>query len=88
MLRRVRPKSWYQVAEAVAGGAFVVLGLVGLLLTGAFLANIFPRGVLGDLFSSGTVFYLNVAVGAEVTSGVVVLLSGFLAQALSVREVR
>jgi multicomponent Na+:H+ antiporter subunit B len=86
MLRRLRPLAWYQVAEAVATGAFVVLGLVGLLLTGAFLANTLPRGVLGDLFSSGTVFFLNVAVGAAVTSGVIVLLAGFLAQALSVRE--
>ncbi|GAA3440543.1 MnhB domain-containing protein [Kutzneria kofuensis] len=88
MLRRLRPTKWYQLAEAVAAGAFVVLGLVGLLLTGAFLANVLPLGVLGDLFSSGTVFFLNVAVGAAVTSGVVVLLAGFLAQALSVREVR
>jgi multicomponent Na+:H+ antiporter subunit B len=87
MLRSLRPLSWYKLAEAVAAGAFVVLGLTGLLLSGAFLANVLPFGVLGDLFSSGTVFALNAAVGAEVASGVVVLLAQFLAQALSVREV-
>jgi multicomponent Na+:H+ antiporter subunit B len=86
MLRRLRPLSWYELAEAAAAGAFVVLGLVGLLLSGAFLFNVLPRGTLGDLFSSGTVFALNVAVGAEVASGVIVLLAQFLAQALSVRE--
>ena len=49
---------------------------------------VLPLGPMGDLFSSGSVFALNVAVGAEVTSGVVVLLARFLAQALSVREVK
>jgi multicomponent Na+:H+ antiporter subunit B len=88
MLRRLRPLSWYELAEALAAGAFVLLGLTGLLLSGAFLANVLPRGTLGDLFSSGTVFVLNVAVGAEVASGIVVLLARFLAQALSVKEVR
>ncbi|MFI9383396.1 MnhB domain-containing protein [Kutzneria sp. NPDC052558] len=88
MLRRLRPLSWYKLAEALAAGAFVVLGITGLLLAGSFLANVLPYGALGDLFSSGTVFVLNVAVGAEVASGMVVLLAQFLAQALSVREVR
>jgi multicomponent Na+:H+ antiporter subunit B len=88
MLRRLRPLAWYQVVEALAAGAFVLLGLTGLLLSGAFLLNVLPYGTLGDLFSSGTVFLLNVAVGTEVTSGVVVLLAQFLAQALSVEEVK
>ncbi len=87
MLRRLRPVSWYELAESAGAGAFVVLGFVGLFLSGSFLANVLPLGPLGDLFSSGSVFALNVAVGAEVTSGVVVLLARFLAQALSVREV-
>jgi len=86
-LRRLRPLSWYQLSEAFAAGAFVVLGLIGLLLAGAFLLNVLPYGTYGDLFSSGTVLMLNVAVGAEVASGVVVLLAQFLGQALSVREV-
>jgi multicomponent Na+:H+ antiporter subunit B len=88
MLRKLRPLSWYKLAEAVAAGSFVVLGMVGLLLSGAFLVNVLPYGTFGDLFSSGTVFVLNVAVGAAVASGVVVLLAQFLAQALSVREVK
>lgn len=88
MLRRLRPVSWYEIAESLGAGAFVVLGLVGLVLSGSFLLNVLPRGTLGDLFSSGTVFALNVAVGAEVASGIVVLLAQFLAQALSVREDR
>lgn len=88
MLRRVHPVTWYELAEATGAGAFIVLGFVGLLLSGAFLTNVLPYGTLGDLFSSGSVFMLNAAVGAEVSSGVVVLLARFLAQALSVREVK
>jgi multicomponent Na+:H+ antiporter subunit B len=87
MLRELRPLSWYKVAEAASAGSFVVLGIIGLS-QGAFLVNLLPYGTFGDLFSSGTVFVLNVAVGAAVASGVVVLLAQFLAQALSVREVR
>lgn len=86
-LQKLRPLSWYKLSEALAAGVFVVLGLVGLATTGAFLMNILPYGTFGDLFSSGTVFMLNLAVGAEVASGVVVLLAQFLEQALSVREV-
>jgi multicomponent Na+:H+ antiporter subunit B len=87
MLKKLRPLSWYKLAEALGAGAFIVLGAAGLLLAGAFLANLLPYGAYGDLFSSGTVVVLNIAVGAEVTSGVVVLLAQFLAQVLSVREI-
>jgi multicomponent Na+:H+ antiporter subunit B len=51
----------------------------------SFLANVIPVGSLGTLFSAGTVPLLNGIVGIEVASGVVVLLSKFFEQALTVR---
>lgn len=87
-LTRLRPLSWYEVSDAVAAGAFAVLGGSGLFLAGGFLANFLPYGQFGDLFSAGTVPLLNLAVGCEVASGMIVLLAQFLAQALTVRASR
>jgi multicomponent Na+:H+ antiporter subunit B len=83
VLRRLRPLAWYEASEAIAAGAFAVLGVSGLVLAGGFLVNLLPRGEFGTLFSGGTVPVLNVAVGCEVASGVVVLLAQFLTQALA-----
>jgi multicomponent Na+:H+ antiporter subunit B len=77
-LRRARPLSWYTYGEAIGGGAFAVLGVAGLLFSTGFLANLLPHGRFGDLVSAGTVPVLNIAVGAGVASGVVVLLAQFL----------
>lgn len=83
-LRRVRPLAWYERTEAVAAGGFAVLAVSGLVVAGSALANFLPFGTAGDLVAAGTVPLLNIAVGAEVASGVVVLLAQFLAQAVVV----
>jgi multicomponent Na+:H+ antiporter subunit B len=85
-LTKLRPLSWYKLTESLGAGSFAVLGLTGLLLSGGFLVNFLPYGRSGELLSSGTVVLLNIAVGAEVAAGMIVLLAQFLAQALSVRE--
>ncbi|MBV8933115.1 MAG: sodium:proton antiporter [Kutzneria sp.] len=87
-LVRLRPLTWYGIAEALGAGAFAVLGVSGLVAAGGFLVNMLPYGRFGDLFSAGTVPLLNLAVGCEVASGVIVLLAQFLAQALTVRATR
>jgi multicomponent Na+:H+ antiporter subunit B len=84
-LERVRPVRPFEWGEAIGAGAFACLGISGVVLGVAFLANVIPTGVLGTLFSSGSVALLNGVVGIEVASGVVVLLSKFLEQALTVR---
>jgi multicomponent Na+:H+ antiporter subunit B len=68
----------------VLATAFAGLGLAGLAVLGGFLANLWPGGTFGQLFSAGTVPLLNIAVGIEVASGVVVLLAKFLEQALTI----
>jgi multicomponent Na+:H+ antiporter subunit B len=85
-LRRARPDPLVEVAEAAGAGAFVVLGVATLVASGGFLVNALPTGTLGQLLSAGTVEPLNIAVGLEVASGVVLLLSKFLEQALEVRR--
>ncbi len=59
--------------ESIAGVAYVVVGLLGLVLAGGFLDNRFlPIGTLGALFSAGAipVIYslIGLKVGAELSS--------------------
>jgi multicomponent Na+:H+ antiporter subunit B len=77
-LRRVRPLAWYEWGEAVGVGVFAVFGIVTVVVSTVFLANILPLGSLGALASAGAVPLLNAAVGIEVVSGVIVLLAQFL----------
>jgi multicomponent Na+:H+ antiporter subunit B len=81
-LDRLRPVRLFEHGEAVGAAAFACLGIAGAATTVGFLGNIIPRGTSGQLFSSGTVELLNGAVGIEVASGMIVLISKFLDQAI------
>ncbi len=81
-LRRVRPLTTATSGEAAGTAAFVAVGLAGVAAGTGFLANVLPVGTAGALLSAGTVPLLSAAVGVEVASGVIVLLAGFLGQAL------
>ncbi|MDI5962575.1 MnhB domain-containing protein [Streptomyces sp. SL13] len=83
-LRRVRPLVVLEVADAVAAGAFALLGLAGLIAGSGYLRNVLPLGTFNQLSSGGLVPVINAAVGLEVGSGLVVLLAGFLDQAVEI----
>ncbi|MFG3288958.1 MnhB domain-containing protein [Streptomyces sp. NPDC048179] len=85
VLKRIRPLTVLDAADACAAGAFVALGFAGLIAGGAYLQNVLPLGTFGTLSSGGLVPLLNAAVGIEVGSGVIVLLASFLDQAVEVR---
>lgn len=85
-LDRLRSQSLYEVTEALGATAFVAVGLSVLATGAAFLENVLPLGSMGDLLSAGTVPLLNVAVGVEVGSALVLILARFLEQALLIRE--
>lgn len=86
MLERLRPLDLFHPAEAAGLLLYAAVGLAGLVVSGAFLANVIPQGTLGDLVSSGTVPLLSAAVGLAVVSSVIVLLASFLDQMLVIRE--
>ena len=86
MLRKVRPLPAFEWGEAIGTAAFACVGISAVLVAGAFLQNVIPQGQFGSLFSAGTVPLLNGAVGVEVASGVVVLISTFLDQAIGLRR--
>jgi multicomponent Na+:H+ antiporter subunit B len=85
-LAKLRPIDWCEYAEAAATGLYVVTGLAGLAVGGAFLADFLPPGEFGSLLSAGTVPVLSVLIGIEVAAGLVVLLARFLGQGLIAEE--
>lgn len=87
-LERLRPIAAFEAGEALGAAGFALIG-TSVLFTGAvFLTNTLPLGSLGALASGGTVQLVNTAVGVEVGCGLVVLLAGFLEQAVLVRPTR
>jgi multicomponent Na+:H+ antiporter subunit B len=84
-LRRAAPMSLVEVTEAIGGGGFAVIGLLGVISGVAYLENVLPLGEIGALNSAGTVPLINLAVGLEVAAGFVLILVEFLEQTLMVR---
>ena len=61
-------------AEGLASAAYVVIAMLGVILAASFCENFcYLNGNIGDLFSSGTIFWMNMAVGAKVFTGVIVI---------------
>ena len=58
------------VVDSIGVGGYIVTGLAGLALAGAFLANILPLGQMGNLISSGMVPILSILVGLEAFAAV------------------
>jgi multicomponent Na+:H+ antiporter subunit B len=55
------------VVESTAGAAFVIIGVLGMLLAGGFLDNrILPLGDFGALFSAGAIPIIYTLVGLKV----------------------
>lgn len=63
------------LVEGLAGGAFIVIGLFGLLDQGEFLRPLLDKGALGTLWSAGTLPLLYLAVGLKVGSELASLLA-------------
>src|SRR5918992_1048643 len=82
--RRLSPEALTEAGEAAGAGTYVIVGLVALLVAGAFLENFLPLGEPSRLNSSGTIMVLNFGVGLAVASGLVLLLSDFLEQTLEI----
>jgi multicomponent Na+:H+ antiporter subunit B len=85
-LRRVGPMPLIEFAEALGTGAFVLLGIAGMLFASAFLENFLPLGTTGDLLSAGTIPLASTIVGLAVTGGFALMVSEFLEQTLVMRR--
>ena len=58
-------------AEGLASVVYVALALMGVAVGAQFCQNIlYQQGAIGDLYSSGTIFWMNLTVGIKVLTGV------------------
>ena len=58
-------------AEGVASVAYVALAMMGVAVGAQFCENIlYTHGSIGDLYSSGTIFWMNLTVGIKVITGI------------------
>jgi len=68
----------FKITESLAGSTYILLGLIGLTLSGYFLSNFMSTGVVGELFSAGIVPIIYVLVGLKVGSELTGIITDFL----------
>ena len=57
--------------EGAASTIYVLLAMMGVAVGAQFCQNvIFNHGNIGDLYSAGTIFWMNVTVGVKVLTGI------------------
>ncbi len=66
------------LVEGLAGSSFIIIGLLALFGQGSFLAPLGSPGVVGELFSAGSVPLLSAAIGIKVGSELAGLLARFI----------
>jgi multicomponent Na+:H+ antiporter subunit B len=76
--RRLAPLPLVDFAEGMGAGGYATIGIVSLLLGGAYLHNFGPLGTTGTLASGGSIPFLNAASALEVGAAFVLLFTEFL----------
>lgn len=71
---REKTEKWINInllhdMESASAIMFLVVGILGIALSGSFLANWISGGELFRLFSSGTIPILNIIIGIKVCAG-------------------
>lgn len=74
---RLTPAPLFDAVEGVGASAYVIVGLVGLGMEGAYLANFLPLGSSGSLASAGSIGLLNWAAALEVAAAFLLLFREF-----------
>lgn len=80
--KRVAPHIVVEIAEGLGAGGYVLVGIAGLLAGAPYLTNVLPLGAVGDVFSGGTLVWIDLVVGMEVAAGFLVLMWAFLEETL------
>ena len=69
----------FKIVEDLGALGFIILAFIGLIGSGVFFGNVLEKGNPGDLFSSGSIFLMNFAVGFKVFAGISFLIIIMLA---------
>jgi multicomponent Na+:H+ antiporter subunit B len=85
-LDRLAPSAAADGAEGIGLAAYVVIGLIGLVVAGEYLDNFLPYGSRNMIRSAGTVPLLNLSVGLAVLGAFVLLVRDLLQELLLERR--
>lgn len=75
-----------EIVEAAGAAGYIIVGGACAALGGLFLENLLPLGKTGTLTSGGTVPFINLAVGLEVSAGFVLILLVYLEELMEEKE--
>ncbi len=67
-----------ELAESLGAAGYAIIGLSALFAGAGFLTNWLPLGQTGSLLSSGTIEWISIAVGLEVSGGFVLVMQSYL----------
>jgi multicomponent Na+:H+ antiporter subunit B len=85
-MRLIAPHRIVELADAIGGAGYALVGLSGLVFTGIFFKDALPLGIPGHLLSGGQLPVASVLVGLEVSGAFLVAWSEFLDQAMLVKR--
>ena len=71
-----------EMAEALGAGGYAVIGVSALFAGAAFLSNWVPLGHARHLLSGGTIAWISIAVGIEVSGSIVLVMHSYLQQVI------
>lgn len=84
--RRAAPQRLVAVSEAIGAATYILIGGACIGLGGAFLQNVFPLGQSGSITGGGTVAFIDLGVGMEVSGGFVLMLLVYLEELMEEKE--
>jgi multicomponent Na+:H+ antiporter subunit B len=85
-LRRALPQRLVEISEAIGASAYIFVGGVCVAAGGLFLQNTFPLGQSGSVTGGGTVPFIDLGVGLEVSGGLSLALLVYLEELVEAKE--
>jgi len=73
----------FRFMQSITGALYVIIGLVGLFVSGFFLENFLGTGIVGNLFSAGIIPIVYIIIGLKVGSDFSIIIDSFLTKEVS-----
>jgi multicomponent Na+:H+ antiporter subunit B len=84
--RAALPQRLVEVSEAIGAAGYILVGGACVALGGLFLQNLLPLGQSGSVTGGGTVVFIDLGVGLEVSGGLSLALLVYLEELLEEKE--
>lgn len=81
-VKRIAPEWVEEALESSGAAGYALIGIGGLIFGGIFLQNFLPYGTKNELLSAGIMPIVSIAIGLEVTGGLLLIFGEFFDQSL------